>query len=40
MGSLLSEQFGYLGHEGLDFPAAFDGVVLAGERLIFGAQAS
>ena len=40
MGSVLSEQFGYLGHEGLDFAAAFDGVVLAAEQLIFGAQAS
>lgn len=40
MGSLLSEQFGYLGHDGLDFAAAFDGVVLAGEHLIFGTQAS
>lgn len=40
MGSLLSEQFGYLGHDGLDFTSAFDGVVLAGEKLIFGAQAS
>ena len=40
MGSLLSEQFGYLGHDGLDFTPAFDGVVLAGEQLIFGAQAS
>ena len=40
MGSVLSEQFGYLGHEGLDFAPAFDGVVLAGEQLIFGAQAS
>ncbi len=40
MGSVLSEQFGYLGHEGLDFASAFDGVVLAGEQLVFGAQAS
>ncbi len=40
MGSVLSEQFGYLGHDGLDFTSAFDGVVLAGEQLIFGAQAS
>jgi AcrR family transcriptional regulator len=40
MGSVLSEQFGYLGHEGLDFASAFDGVVVAGEQLIFGAQAS
>lgn len=40
MGSLLSEQFGYLGHDGLDFTSAFDGVVFAGEQLIFGAQAS
>jgi hypothetical protein len=40
MGSVLSEQFGYLGHEGLDFASAFDGVVLAGEQLIFGGQAS
>ncbi len=40
MGSLLSEQFGYLGHDGLDFAAAFDGVGLAGEHPIFGTQAS
>jgi len=40
MGSLLSEQFGYLGHDGLDFTSAFDGVVLAGEQLIFGSQTS
>ena len=35
MGSLLSEQFGYLGRDGLAFTPAFDGVVLAGEQLIF-----
>jgi len=40
MGSVLSEQFGYLGHDGLDFTSAFDGVVLAGEHLILGGQAS
>jgi hypothetical protein len=40
MGSVLSEQFGYLGHDGLDFASAFNGVVLAGEQLIFGSQAS
>ena len=40
MGSVLSEQFGYLGHEGLGFTSAFEGVVVAAEKLIFGAQAS
>ncbi|HSK32558.1 MAG TPA: TetR/AcrR family transcriptional regulator [Propionicimonas sp.] len=40
MGSVLSEQFGYLGHDGLGFTSAFDGVVLAGEQLIFGSQTS
>jgi AcrR family transcriptional regulator len=40
MGSVLSEQFGYLGHDGLDFASAFESVVLAGEQLIFGSQAS
>jgi AcrR family transcriptional regulator len=40
MGSVLSEQFGYLGRDGLDFTSAFDAVVLAGEQLLFGSQAS
>jgi len=40
MGSVLSELFGYLGHDGLDFASAFEGVVLASEQLIFGSQAS
>jgi hypothetical protein len=40
MGSVLSEQFGYLGRDGLDFTSAFDAVVIAGEQLLFGSQAS